>query len=43
MFENYGHIHVYSPRVGADNPPGHFSFKKNVIFMLIWSFAIAAS
>ena len=20
MFENNGHIHVYSPRVGADNP-----------------------
>ena len=22
MFEYYGHIHVYSPGAGADNPPG---------------------
>ena len=22
MFEYYGHIHVYSPGTGADNPPG---------------------
>ena len=22
MFENNGHIHVYSPRAGADNPLG---------------------
>ena len=22
MFENAGHIHVYSPGAGADNPPG---------------------
>ena len=22
MFEYYGHIHVYSPGAGVDNPPG---------------------
>ena len=22
LFENGGHIHVYSPGAGADNPPG---------------------
>ena len=22
MFEYYGHIHVYRPGAGADNPPG---------------------
>ena len=22
MFENNGHIHVYSPEAGEDNPPG---------------------
>ena len=22
VFEYYGHIHVYSPGAGADNPPG---------------------
>ena len=28
MFENNGHIHVYSPGAGADNPGwGHIFFK----------------
>ena len=28
MFENNGHIHVYSPGAGADNPLGSKSFQK---------------
>ena len=28
MFENNGHIHVYSPRAGADNPLGSTFFQK---------------
>ena len=27
MFENNGHIHVYSPRRGAENPMGSFFMK----------------
>ena len=26
MFENNGHIHVYSPKTGADNPLGSMFF-----------------
>ena len=29
MFENNGHIHVFSPRAGADNPPELIVFHKN--------------
>ena len=29
MFENDGHIHVYSPRAGADNPHGTKNFHKH--------------
>ena len=34
MFGYYGHIHVhvYSPGVGADNPPGVKIFHKTLIF-----------
>ena len=28
MFENNGHIHVYSPGAGADNPLGSKFFQK---------------
>ena len=31
MFENNGHIHVYSPGAGADNPLGSNSFHKHTI------------
>ena len=30
MFENNGHIHVYSPGAGADNPLASIFFKKNI-------------
>ena len=41
MFENNGHLHVYSPGIGADSPRAHFFFFffQNEIFLLIWSFA----
>ena len=29
MFEYYGHIHVYSPGAGADNPLGEISFHQH--------------
>ena len=29
IFENNGHVHVYSPRAGADNPLGSKSFQKH--------------
>ena len=29
MFEYYGHIHVYSPGAGADNPLGPNYFRKH--------------
>ena len=29
MFEYYGHVHVYSPRAGADNPPEDNVFHKH--------------
>ena len=29
LFEYYGHIHVYSPREGADNPLGQKYFHKH--------------
>ena len=29
MFEYCGHIHVYSPRAGADNLPRYFFFHKH--------------
>ena len=32
MFEYYGHIHVYSPGAGADNPLGTNCFHKHKIF-----------
>ena len=41
MFENNGHIHLYSPGAGADNPRGQFIL--NIIFLLIWSFAVSLS
>ena len=30
MFENGGHIHVYSPGAGADNPPGVIFFINSI-------------
>ena len=38
MFENNGHIHVYNPETGIDNPLGHILFK-TINLLLIWSFA----
>ena len=32
MFENGGHIQVYSPGAGADNPPGVKFFSLTVLF-----------
>ena len=31
MFENNGHIHVYSPRAGTDNPLGSIVFINSII------------
>ena len=33
MFEYYGHIHVYSPRAGADNLLASIFFSINMNFM----------
>ena len=38
MFENNGHIHVYSPGARADNPLASILFK-NIKFLLTGSFA----
>ena len=37
MFEYYDHIHVYSPRAGADNPmsPKYFHKHKSSVHLLI--------
>ena len=35
MFEYYGHIHVYSPRAGADNLLGSIFFSININFLSI--------
>ena len=37
MFEYYGHIHVYSPGAGADNPlgPKYFHEHKSSVHLLI--------
>ena len=37
-FENNGHVHVYSPGAGADNPLGSIFFK-NINLLLIKPFA----
>ena len=37
MFENYGHVHVYSPRAGADNPLGT-DFLININILSIYPF-----
>ena len=39
MFEYYGHIHVYSPGAGADNPlgPKYFHKHKSSVHLLISS------
>ena len=37
MFEYFGHIHVYSPGAGADNPlgPKYFHKHKSSVHLLI--------
>ena len=35
IFENNGHIHVYSSRAGADKPLGSDFFSKNLQFLSI--------
>ena len=35
MFENNGHIHVFSPMVGADNPLWYFFHKHNYSLNLV--------
>ena len=42
MLENNGHINVYSPGTGADNPLGSIFFQ-NINLLLIWSFAASFS
>ena len=39
MFQYYGHIHVYSPGAGADNPlgPKYFVKHKSSVHLLISS------
>ena len=39
MFQYYGHIHVYSPEAGADNPLGqkYFLKHKSSVHLLISS------
>ena len=32
MFEYYGNIHVYCPRVGADEPLGSIFFSESLLF-----------
>ena len=34
LFENNGHVHVYSPGAGADNPIGS-NFLQNINFLSI--------
>ena len=38
MFQYYGHIHVYSPGAGADNPPMAQNIFLNINLMSICSF-----
>ena len=36
VFENGGHIHVYSPRAGADNPLGSKHFINTFIKLIVY-------
>ena len=39
MFENNGHVHVYSPGEVPDNPVGSKCFQKHKSSYYFWSFA----
>ena len=40
VFEYYGHIHVYSPGAGADNPQG-LKFSSNINLLSICLFPVS--
>ena len=40
---NNGHIYVYSPGAGADNPLRTFFFVKNMNFLSNWTFTASFS